>query len=110
MNPPQWPADYAVCDAALLMLLAEVMKQSIFDSTAQFLLPQPRQPKRGRWQHKNEFVFQNPPASLKASESLLTSHSREIRCTQNSAAGWLGMLIVKLYPVFIRQEPKELAL
>lgn len=30
MNPPQWPADYAIHDGALLMLLVEVMNQRHF--------------------------------------------------------------------------------
>lgn len=83
--------------------------RGIFDSIAQFLRAQPRKPKQAKWQHENDFVFQNPPASLKASESLLKSHWREMRRTQNSAAGWLGMLILKMYPVFIRQELKDSA-
>lgn len=30
MNPPQWPVGYAIHDAALLMLLVEVMNQKHF--------------------------------------------------------------------------------
>lgn len=82
--------------------------RSISDSTAQFLHSQPRKPKWTTWKHKNEFVFQNPPAPLKASESLWKSHWREMRCSKNSAVGWLGMLILQKYPVFIRQEPKDI--
>lgn len=32
-----------------------------------------------------------------------------MRLTPDSAAGWLGMLILKMHPVFIRQEPKDLS-
>lgn len=80
--------------------------RSIFDSTAQFLHSPSRKPKWVRWKHKNEFVFQNPPGPLKASEWLWKSHWREMTCSKNSGAGWLGMLVLKMNPVFIGQEPR----
>lgn len=108
MNPPQWPVSYAIHDAALLLLLSEVMNQKHFWQHCTISAFTAQKAKVNEVAAKNEFVFQNPPVPLKASESLWKYHWREISCSGNSAAGWLGMLILEMYPVFIKQEPKDL--
>lgn len=104
----QWPMSCALHDAALLVLLSEVMNQAFLTAQRNFCIHISESQSERDGSTKMSLFSKTLQLHWKLLSHSEKSHCREMRCSKNSAAGWLGMLILKTYLVFIRKEPKDL--